>query len=605
MDKYCIYGKKLFLFGLMTAAFVAVFAMFTVQASAQVYSGEPVDSVIQPSGDVTGVTDRKAIQKALNLGGNVTLSPGEYYLDYSVYIKYDGITLNAAGATVTQVQPGTGLLRTTPNGTGGYDLLKNVTVKGGTWIGNTETPSDRYGYSSFFFKHSSGITISGCTILNNYKGHLIEFAAVSDSVVENCTIGGTSVSTGGKEAIQLDTTYSSSTAPGGSPYDKTPCRNIKIVNNSITYSGVGIGSHSAVYGNYHDGIAITGNTFYTTGAGISVISVYNMTVSGNRFLNASTAIRFKSTGVIVGDSKSEYSSAVNLSVTGNVIDKATQNGIYIGGSSKRTIKGVTVSGNRVNASGQSAILTDWCSESTVSKNKLYQISGKQNNGVYLRNSSNANTVSGNTIKTATGNGIWIAKSYGNTVSKNKVSAVQRNGVYLEKCGKNTVVKSNTVSGTGRSGVAVERTDNVQITGNKITNAGKKKYGIYVMGSVKPSIKNNKIVGTCLKPIFLTASVKKANIGTMDKTTLTGGAKAGRDLRTGRCDNGVTSVTFQANGKNYKTRLTTKRTKQSDETTVTTKRYTTRSKIKLKKGKSVTVVVKDKGANKYYKSYTVK
>ena len=111
-----------------------------------------------------------------------------------------------------------------------------------------------------------------------------------------------------------------------------------------------------------------------------------------------------------------------------------------------------------------------------------------------------------------------------------------------------------------------------------------------MGSAKPSIKNNKIVGTCLKPIFPYRIGKKGEYRHNGQTTLTGGAKAGIDLRTGRCDNGVTSVTFQANGKNYKTRLTTKRTKQSDETTVTTKRYTTRSKNQAGKGKTVTVVV---------------
>ena len=142
--------------------------------------------------------------------------------------------------------------------------------------------------------------------------------------------------------------------------------------------------------------------------------------------------------MIVGDS-SPNTAVPQFIRYGNVIDKVTQNGIYIGGSSKRTIKGVTVSGNRVNASGQSAVLTDWCSESTVSKNKLYQISGKQNNGVYLRKA--AMPIRFRKYDKDGGQ----ATEYGlqnrtETQCQKQGFAVQRNGVYLKNAEKHSSKK---------------------------------------------------------------------------------------------------------------------------------------------------------------------
>ena len=122
------------------------------------------------------------------------LKPGEYTIRNLIKV-FDNTELVAEGATITQKKKGKGLLINAryegskygePNAS--YNSCKNITIDGGTWIGQTAPSTAKelkdngcyVGYSNFMFLHGKNITIKNLTIKNNYNGHLIEFGGIKD-----------------------------------------------------------------------------------------------------------------------------------------------------------------------------------------------------------------------------------------------------------------------------------------------------------------------------------------------------------------------------------------------------------------------------------------
>lgn len=596
---------------LLAAILVALFA-WAVPAKAE-------GITLSPSGDTTGVTDRKAFQAALDAGGAVTLDRGNYYIDKVVVIKQSGTAINAAGATITQITPGTGLVHTFANGAGGWDAVSGISINGGWWVGSSDVPADGLGYSSFFIKHANNVRLSNMTISNSYKGHLIELAGVKGCIIEKCTLGGHTVGTGSKEAIQLDNTSGASATPSATPYDGTGCEDITIKNNSITYAGIGIGSHSAVYGHFHSNISICGNTMNTTGPAIKVISAYNMTISKNKLQNVGYGVVFRSSGTFVGDSALGVNTAYNLKVTSNTVANAKYSAFSLVGSSLHgVISGTTISSNTVSKSGYSAISLDLANGCTVTKNKVKKVASSMRNGIYLENSAR-NKLTYNTLSCAAGNGIQLSACERNYIFKNTIKSSGRNGIYLDRCTGGTEVKSNRISSVTRSGIAVENTSDAKVYSNTVSNAGKDKYLILLAGSTNTIVKNNSLSGRCSKPISeqptLTAENTGTNVGNMDKPTLSGGAKTGRYKLGGKCDDYAKSVSLSVNGRSYSVKRTTSQIERNVKAaadgaapvteTVRIQKWSSKSIIRVKKRAAIKVTEKDSGGNKYTVSYIAK
>ena len=74
-------------------------------------------------------------------------------------------TIKAGGATVIQIVDGRGILSQNVDGTGDYDSIENVTVKGGIWK-NKENKST---HTIFRFCHGRNMKISNVKITTNFK----------------------------------------------------------------------------------------------------------------------------------------------------------------------------------------------------------------------------------------------------------------------------------------------------------------------------------------------------------------------------------------------------------------------------------------------------
>lgn len=271
---------------------------------------------VSPSGDKSGRTDRVALGMVMsecstygqhwdhrNKAVTVNLVPGAtYYID--VYIKlYDNVTVNANGATIKQVTKGKGVFinalykNSTDNKgakkkLGGYKRCSNITVNGGTYITTgKKSPTVGWskngwpgGYSTFLFMHGQNIKISNVTIENNYNGHFIEFAGIKNSSIENCTFQGSYVGDSGNEVIQLDTNYSISCSPSGSPWDGTCCKNIIVsgCNFNVPKMPKGIGTNNNCK-KRSSNITVTNNSFKVKKYAAYFCKCSKVTMSGNAF----------------------------------------------------------------------------------------------------------------------------------------------------------------------------------------------------------------------------------------------------------------------------------------------------------------------------------
>ena len=73
---------------------------------------------------------------------------------------------------------------------GGYTTSENITIIGGIWD-SANISRLNSGTESFRFIHATNITIKDATICNVPQGsHLITFAGVKDSLIDNCTLYG-------------------------------------------------------------------------------------------------------------------------------------------------------------------------------------------------------------------------------------------------------------------------------------------------------------------------------------------------------------------------------------------------------------------------------
>ena len=400
----------------------------------------------------------------------------------------------------------------------GYNNTKNITVEGGSWDAKFIKLNKETGGTLFFFTHCQNVQIKDLELKNNYGTHLIELGGAKNITISGCKLHGFKMSSNKsqKEAIQIDICHNYDILPDAYPYDDSACENILIENNEIYDYPRAIGSHTSVEGIYPKDITIKNNHFHDLKE--NAVYAYNyrdLTVDSNTFDSPINAVVFKTFSTEAKQKLHKRNKGIkatkfadrnfNIVISNNtmkttnasVAKNATQHGIFIYGTEKYGIKGVTISNNTIN-SASSGMYLRYVDNVTIDGN----ICNRRNNTTYAKfmvdcykflNCNNL-TVSGNVVGNNGGNlyenGFAFRDACKNvTLLNNEVTQVVKHGIGLyDKSTGN--ISSNIVNNTGQNGIGLYDGSTGSITDNTITASGQ--HGISVLGATCSAITGNKV-----------------------------------------------------------------------------------------------------------------
>lgn len=457
----------------------------------------------------------------------VKLPAGTYHLDTTLYIHSNTTIEAAKGAVLKKMDNHNGKESYGPmlenklnNDNGGYGNCHDIAIIGGVWD-SVEVMENSVGTESFRFIHCDNVTIKDVVLCNVPEGsHLIVLAGTSNAVIEHCEFygyGGTEP----KEAVQLDIVHNAEIVPTAQEdivkWDDLPCKNITISNCNFHDFSRAIGSHTAVKGVLHDGVTISGNTITNmSDAAIKLFNYKNTTVKNNTISNCVV-------GVLVytdmkGLSSKDYMSPLsgvaaalpenyNVMIDNNVFRNMRMSGedwgdaVRIMGTSNIGIAGVTVINNTIDTMERYGVYASEASDIVMTANK---VSGVARVGLYATtNCKNVDFIR-NRVENCGGYGIFFGNSVGGSIYGNIVKECgledkeQIHGIYVYKChGTNKTnavsINKNTVVGNDRAGsqgIKVSTSDYVSITGNVVRKT--KDRGIYVYSCKEPEVTGNQI-----------------------------------------------------------------------------------------------------------------
>ncbi|WP_157970187.1 right-handed parallel beta-helix repeat-containing protein [Pelagibacterium sediminicola] len=232
-------------------------------------------------------------QKALDAaeGGTLHVGPGEYEQTEAFEIGSNTTLILAPEATVMRSAAYNNMIRNKSDGVaGGYEAAQDIHIIGGVWDGNM----DNYPTAATIiaFGHCRNVSVQGAKILNvPGRWHAIELNAVKRGRVLDCYMDG-----GGNddilgEAVQIDAMIDDEPFPWFGPYDETVCNGILIEDCTITNWATGIGTHSAVSGTArHENIKIFNNSISFSRVGVSMYGWAGVHIKDNRIIGSTGAL---------------------------------------------------------------------------------------------------------------------------------------------------------------------------------------------------------------------------------------------------------------------------------------------------------------------------
>lgn len=369
-------------------------------------------------------------------------------------------------------------------GTGGYNQVSNVTIKGGVWDAGAAQDSTK-NTQCIQFRHAQNIILTDLTVQNS-TNHLINLAATKNVVVKNVTCKNARKFTGSAndpfwsgvkmdntrfrsiEAIHLD--FANKTGEKWmSPRDGTPVDDITVTNCRFENVFAGVGTHHVNH-DYPGKIA------------------KNIKVTNNTFINLKS-----------GSSDEEYGnafymkSAQNVTVTGNTITNAQAI------ANLEEVSGIDVSGNTITGSHQNAVYLRNCSGSkNVIKNNSITCSDADKNGIWAV--SDTKTIDGEAA---------LSNAMAATISNNTVKGSHKNGIGVEGAKANLTVTGNTIEGSKASGIYALDSATLTANGNTINNPGT--FGILAEYNAKALVLSNTVNNSKDKAIFLNACASGSTV----------------------------------------------------------------------------------------------
>lgn len=235
-------------------------------------------------------------------GGTLILTKGIYTIPKTLYVPSNVTIRLKSGAKIIKGNV-TGTKKVGPNKTlfqlvkpsislksgvrGKYDGEKNITFIGeGTAIIDLNFESDTI---AIVAGHNRNIKIQNIHFQNLKQGHFIEMDATDTALIsDNEFINSKPSANQNKEAINLDTPdkLTKGWDHPWSNYDKTPNRNIKIINNLFKNLDRAIGTHKYSEGKYHENVVIQKNMIDTMRQDpIRVMNWKNAVIENNTIKN--------------------------------------------------------------------------------------------------------------------------------------------------------------------------------------------------------------------------------------------------------------------------------------------------------------------------------
>lgn len=506
----------------------------------------------------------------------VTVPKGTYALDRSLKL-YSNTTLNLAGVTFKlNANAGCNMLRVGESNdtkTGYY--YQNIVVNGGVFDGNKT--------SSTVMKaaHAKNVAFNNVVFKNAKDSHLVEVAGIDGLRFIGCTFqdqtrnNAKAAKAMSPEALQIDI-LNKVHFPTYRAEDLT-MKNVVV--DRCTFKNVprGVGSHTGVYNNPMDNIAVTNCTF--TGIDTVAIEFYNtinLKITGNTISGAPRGIAVNSIGeqgiffsktiAAEGKTSSRYSSNFvkpaqnqNIVISDNTIvckgkdphtgfenEAIVVKGTYLTKAMKKTsqmdaiprgdhfIGGVTVSRNTITTVGHGIRFRD-VKYSTIDSNKVTYTgsqSGSANYyGIQTINYCADNTITKNTIAKIKTNGIYVSdNSKAKTIKGNTISSPGKYGIAVDTKSRATLISGNKITSPKQHGIYLRKSSVVaKIDGNKITSP--KKYGIFIEASTANAISKNKITKPKDSGIFVKPTSKVKSIS---GNTITSGGTRGIAFYSGKC-----------------------------------------------------------------------
>ncbi len=462
--------------------------------------------------------DTQAIQKALDAihkagGGTVNVPKGTYYIDNYLLI-YSNTTLHLDASAVMKrssdcakvYDENTGAYKYQPmvkNYSGsqdvldgsGYSYTTDIVIEGGTWDGNVGkagTTSDKLGDIIQIYC-ATGVTLQNTTLKSVCGFHHANFASVQDVTVKNVTFS---------DFLYYKGTDYECLETG----DENP--NEKNASASITSEALQFDNY---YGNYIcKDITVTGCTFkdvlsgvgnhhYVAEGNVSKTGATNVTVTGNKFVNvANTCINLYNFNTVDVSGNTAENVRSFVRVYGGkdcVISNNTKITNYSGDNKYNMFRvsngaKLTITGNTITGSGNTAIKLDSKSEAEIT----------------------ANTFDGTIVYNAIGVDESTATVYNNKFTAGSIGNI---AIYFSASKGN--ISNNVISTAKLRAIGVQGESNVsQISGNTIT--GGNDQGIYVLNSVIGNISANTVTSTGAAGIGVTGS--SASVSNIINNTVT-------------------------------------------------------------------------------------
>lgn len=478
-----------------------------------------------------------AIQNALNEARDsatesrpyqVIVPAGSYTLNNCLHI-YSNTCLVTNGVTFKQTKNrGTNMLKvgdTEDTNTGYY--YQNITIDGGTWNEN--------GNNSTAFKaaHATNVTLQNLTIRNAKNAHLMEVAGVNGLTIRNCTFKDQvleSKNTLYFEAIQLDVLIASHI--NGYVSEDLNMQNVTI--DQCTFDNVprGVGSHTAILNNYVKGVRITNCSFKNIkSAAIQSMNWINCTISNNTISNSQRGIclySIRESGTFLATSTNSKNGPASSTSTKYVAPPADQQ--------------IVIENNQITCSGKDPF-------STYDNSGIYI-------GGYQLNSSNKGgdgdripagdyyisgvTITNNTIKSS-GYGIWTQDAKEMSITGNTISSSGKHGIAAEKSSISSIKKNKITKSKGIS-IFTDGSAVSEISQNKISNGSN---SACVVVGLKSNLKiTSNTISKCNNDSIALNPGNYKYLITINKNKVTGAGKPGLLVYNGKID--ISDNTFQSN-----------------------------------------------------------
>lgn len=490
-----------------------------------------VITVSVPDGSDISTTLDGALKTARNMADKsnkiitVKVKPGSYDLSKALHI-YSNTTLILTDVTLTS--KGTKKFNMILSGTSGkykgrknyaasslcrgYKGFKNITIKGGTLIGGKKNKG-----SLVRIYHATNVTLDGVTVSGGAGVHQMEICAINGLYIKNCTFRDAGKSADdidnhtNEEALQLDIPCCNAVYPGVYQ-DGTPMKNVEITGCTFKNVSRGLGTHTLLFGAYHENIKINNNYFENVLEECIIgLNYYNCEIKDNNIVNCGGGImlhNFKPVGssmnTTIFDGKKKWKGKfrynLKTTISGNKIQTryaptcTNQDGIKIYGYKQtKPVK---------------------CGDGTTIPAGNYYISGVK--------------VTNNTI-TASGNGIHLLDARNCTVTNNVIIGKnfsskdpdknKKDGIFIENYSKNLKITNNKVKNMTRTGLYIQTSSFVsKLENNSFKNCGVKGIHIYKNSGTTGPIYKNTISGCKMGGILISTD---SSVTSIKRNTITG------------------------------------------------------------------------------------